>query len=267
MKKLLLFLLTIAISACVLVKQEEINLAAKLEAAKDPLLAIQTFIDVYHRCKTNFGGYRYFEDSYENNSYKYYKSYMSAYTNTELTSINQLSIEDINIDCFIGRGVGGWEVLYKDKSDACIAQRRKYKSKLCNFDYKRFLPKSSKIKTEDDFIKVMNHYEARMADCDSLEEATTNEKEQCREKIKENILRFSDGKKTKDCKVALTERIYFEAMRETLNIAFTDNPQGEKELARARILFDELIKDYGRKNLCSIAGYINDIRTLRKKMP
>lgn len=74
-------------------------------------------------------------------------------------------------------------------SDKCILFRRENgNSKTDYFDYKRFLPKNTKIKTEEDFLKVVNYYNYAWEDCDNIktstEELTTQEKQEQEQQVK-----------------------------------------------------------------------------------
>ena len=204
MNKFLIILLAVSIfslSACVSVKQGKENLAVKLEMAKDPLLTIEAFIDVY--------GVRYNDDIYLYNdmpcrrNYNYdekiYKSYINPNVpDFELITIKQLSKEDVIIECFVGyerwevwSGRIWWnDIRLDDKSDACIDHMRKSKSEICHFDYKRFLPKNNKIKTENDFLDLATRYKKSLIKCDSTrEERTSAEKEQCKEKARKDVVK------------------------------------------------------------------------------
>ena len=89
--------------------------------------------------------------------------------------VENLSIPGTRFDCIDG-----------SNSDECIVYRRTMKeSKINYFDYKRFLPEDTAIKTEDDFLAMVNYYSLRDL-CDKLEEKTTEEKQQCKDLIEKN---------------------------------------------------------------------------------
>lgn len=59
--------------------------------------------------------------------------------------------------CFVYYGDIG-ETRYIDLSDECILARRNHKSKIHFFNFKKYLPAKSVIKTEDEFLYVFNLY-------------------------------------------------------------------------------------------------------------
>lgn len=122
---------------------------------------------------------------------------------------------------------------YMDESDDCIVARRKAStSKISFFNYKKYLPVNSKIKTEDDFIKLYLLYkniyknnptyakywcgystacerdyiqEFVMNKCYKSSELTTQEIEKCDQEKKEFITNFVFGKAPK-CSVKYSEK-------------------------------------------------------------
>ncbi|MCQ2562459.1 MAG: hypothetical protein MJ158_02500 [Alphaproteobacteria bacterium] len=94
---------------------------------------------------------------------------------------------NVKLECTITEGYNNDK--YSNNSDDCILYRRSenyHKSKINYFDYKRFFNKKGMIQTEDDFLNLVKIYDS-IQDCDKLQEKTTEEKNNCKEKIKEKI--------------------------------------------------------------------------------
>lgn len=118
--------------------------------------------------------------------------------------------------CSITRGSPEFSsVTYEDNSDECILMRRPIKpSKISYFNYKKYIPESTGLKTEDDFINLYKMYWAlkstesfisisllpkyAMRTCITRSELTTKEQEQC-DQEKENFLKDMASGRAKKC--------------------------------------------------------------------
>lgn len=91
-------------------------------------------------------------------------------------------------------------------SDECIMARRNEHSSICFFDYKRFLPTTSKINGDQKFREAINLYwqyfrrgysfdkRSFITYCDTLKEVTTAEKEQCEKNSRDFVIQYVNGK-------------------------------------------------------------------------
>ncbi len=83
-----------------------------------------------------------------------------------------------NFDC-----IDSWRNSDYYNSDECILYRRNlHESKVKYFDYKRFLPINTPINTDEKFLALVKFYNTRF-DCDNLENVTTQEKQDCKNKV------------------------------------------------------------------------------------
>ena len=182
MKKILTVLILCVLMGCVSLSKTEVE---QMEINKDPIEAVNLF----HR----------YNSTLEGDMEDYCVSAILSSIGTLGLAlpavpyycfsydVEKLSVPGTRFDCVNG-----------SNSDECIVYRRTIKeSKINYFDYKRFLPEDTAIKTEDDFLAMVNYYELRHL-CDKLAEKTTEEKQQCKDLI-ENNTRMMATKKPK-CK-------------------------------------------------------------------
>lgn len=82
------------------------------------------------------------------------------------------------------------------RTDECILYRRGVRTSQINyFDFGRFIPQDSHIKTEDDFVAVSNKFrslKSKLEACQSQKEKTTAEKNACQDALLGPIIRFSE---------------------------------------------------------------------------
>lgn len=138
----------------------------------------------------------------------------SGYSMSARSRIRQLqsmTMSDINISCTISMPQ---EKRYADNSEECFAQRKKIKSNkpistVCYFDWKAFMPESSRIKTDYEFVNLANAIRfyginekvneenvvsapKRIPYCDRNGEATIFERGECQKKVKRFITQLSE---------------------------------------------------------------------------
>ena len=186
---------------------------------------------------------------------------------------------DIDIKCFMFKENSN-ELM--DTSDKCILQRRNHPqpSKTCWFDYKRFLPSTSKIKTDDEFINLVKNTKLLAKYCDSQQEMTTKEREECVPKAKLFIGQLST-KTAPHCRNVVPKE-YNEILQEGKDVlSFVDNTNVQNAFGQkmqfetsayhavygsafAKAITDEL-KKLGVSNFCTIDGFEADIKKLQKQ--
>lgn len=88
-------------------------------------------------------------------------------------------------------------------SDECILQRRKIPdSKICYFNYKKYMPQTVKISNDDEFLHVLHLYmgtRPAVKNCYSNTQLTSNERQLCADKINNFIVNYAN-KTLGDCK-------------------------------------------------------------------
>jgi len=182
MKKIIIFLLAVLLSACGPTLQQRVE---QLEQQPDVLETLRTFrrmgscSDYYSHDNST----RIFGDTY----------FIQAYAK-----------QGANIKCFSYQSVGGGR--YVNHSDECILARRNQtkQNKVCFFDYKRFLPATAKIKNDDEFLKLSEYFNRAwrydwqnnsftflMCNDSGM---TTEEKSKCRADTRDFIVQIAEGK-------------------------------------------------------------------------
>lgn len=173
---------------------------------------------------------------------------------------------------------------YENKSDECILYRRSekyHKSDVDYFDYKRFLGENSAIKTDADFLKLVERYN-NISECDKLSETTEAEKEACKEQRKNEIRQLA--KQRIPC-MELVKDKYVKQLSDAVNwyhwaINHDPNEQvrlmralGEYEAARwmyqpvwgcteAREKVKERITEFGEENFCTTDNWKAEMKKL-----
>lgn len=95
----------------------------------------------------------------------------SAYSRRCKYLLKYLAEPGVNLEC----------INEDNQSDECVLYRRNiHKSRVRYFDYKRFLGTNSIIKTDEDFLRLVEYYNNINYTCDSVEERTTVEKQECK---------------------------------------------------------------------------------------
>ena len=269
MRKYLILPTALICAACMTVptrKQEAQEFANKLETENDPIQVIEAYNMYKGLCR-----------QYWSNKYPSQEECIKRDALVEL---------DTDIVC-VGLPTS-YNSSKKYDSDECILYRRSekfHKSEVNYFDYKRFLGKSSVIKTDDDFLKLVNRFE-KISECDKMHESTTDEKEACKENQRNEIRKLA--KREISCmewnkeeyinKLKDIGKYYEWAIdhdpyeKKRLFIAFglgeaaqfMYEPVLSKEEAQAEI--KEAIHSFGDTNFCSINGWEQEIKKLGYKL-
>lgn len=194
MRKLILFIV-ISLTACASIDQQVLvepaepveneqffmNLDAELSQSKDVMKTLEVFgkyFTSYIPGDERLDIHRGF-DPFENDSYGHVK----PCTEPRSREVTPLLTQDIRFDC----------VYEHSTTDECILYRRKTRpSMLCYFNYLKYLPENSEIKSELDFLRlysayldfpVSKDYKRIRADYESMER-TSHEKEIFKERLK-----------------------------------------------------------------------------------
>lgn len=269
MKKYIILPMVLMCAACISVEKitsEANEFASQLETDKDPVKVIEAYKKYTGLCHWKWeAGYN-----------------RRAPGQAECIRRDSMAERGIDFICV------GLSTSYNDDkkydSDECILYRRSekyHKSDVEYFDYKRFLGENSVIKTDEDFLKLIEHYN-NIAECDKLTETTTLEIEACKEQ-KRNEIR-SLAKQPIPC-MELVKDKYVEKLRDTgdwYRWAINHDPYeqvnlmralGEYEAARwmykpvwgrieAKQEVEERIEEFGKENFCTTTDWQQEIKKL-----
>lgn len=195
----------------------------------------------------------------------------------------------IKLSCYENNGKE-----YYDTSDECILQRREHKlDDVCWFNYSKYLPGNTKIKSAKDFlsaVKMVNRMRLRMTRCDEVRDWTTTEKAECKQKSKQFAYDYVTGKAKhcRDLKPKEWKNMLKQAVEETgITYSFINQIMAEKtnsdyalskteanlKNAIGQNLFQLMaletlaskIDDFGFSNLCLIDVWGNDVKKITKK--
>ena len=196
--------------------------------------------------------------------------------------INYLQVfmkKEINPQCFME-----YYNRFIDNSDECILQRRNNKgpTSICWFDYKRFLPKTSKIKTDNDFLYFYKAYDFFSVSnfCNNTQELTTAERKECKEKFRKFLVQLSN-KTAPHCRDIIPGE-YKKLLQEskdllkTVNDTRIENALGhEKQLETMmyRAMYGsayekaaiEALQNMGFRNFCIVEGFEEDLKKIQGK--
>ncbi len=209
--------------------------------------------------------------------------------------------QDINYTCLNKDNVSDECILYRrtnkinytclnknDISDECISYRQnnKHVSEFDFYDFTKFLPQNSYIKTETDFKIALEYYETNKKKCKELVEKTSEEKENCANKIKDDLRNFSKHGMPL-CKNSLKKE-YVAMLKEQgqwYMWAINHDPYGfykdwvaatgisgyEAQISMYQPVYSkssaaatvkEEIETWGKEHLCKTSTYLNDLKTL-----
>ena len=223
------------------------------------------------------------------NEMYYMNEYYPEYMNKVANYIFQPFVEpDIQINCFVHSNT------FLNKEDECILMRRNARKSLVGYyNYKKYLPNSSKISTDEKFLELVEAYrnifkhskkrnnetgiyEDKMI-CDEWKEKTTTEIAQCKEDAKKYIIQIVEGtvphcrnKVNKEYKEFLQNNV---KQLSTLNNVTQQNfnerifiSSTERNLGKAfyhgafnRALYERM-KNFGYVYFCRVDGFEQDIK-------
>ena len=235
----------IIISGCsgVTNSEPQLSLGSQLESNKDIISTIETYNSVYKDCKHP----------------DYSPDWLGRKCDTSLMKQN------VEYKCF---EKAAYDPKYKDKTDECILHRREIKnSEISFFDFARFIPNNTKIKTEKNFKGVAKVYEYSMIDCKERREITQQEREKCFSNVKNDI-----HKMVYDTKIKCTDlnilKIENEGLMYRISVLCdcdSKSKNGYKiRLADIEALQKEL-KDYSESYLCDISNWEQEFIKYWKK--
>ena len=154
---------------------------------------------------------------------------------------------DVNYRCF--ETVGNGYVKYTDETDECILHRRDIKeSPIQFFDFKRFIPEGTAIKTDQAFEKIADFYALGVYTCNNFDETTTDEKEQCKSKVKDLAIQISQNKVIKCNKMEVFKEEYKQFIVDVRSMIL---------LGQSASLKQSLL-DYMQTHLCDLSDYLED---------
>lgn len=264
MKKYIILPIILMCAACVSVEKitsEANEFASQLETDKDPVKVIEAY--------KKYTGLCHWE-------------YNRAPSQAECIRRDSMAEHGVDFVCV------GLSTSYNDdktyNSDECILYRRSekyHKSDVGYFDYKRFLGENSAIKTDEDFLKLVERYN-NISECNKLTETTTLEIEACKEQ-KQNEIR-SLAKHPIPC-MELVKDKYVEKLRDTgdwYRWAINHDPYELVKLLRsvgdyasaqyaykpvwgrteARQEVKERITNFGKENFCTTDNWKAEMKKL-----
>ena len=198
-----------------------------------------------------------------------------------LKSNNIYGQSHIKIACFVRVGEE-----FINKTDECILQRRNNEgpAPACWYDYKTFLPKASKIKTDDEFLLLANaeKFFRKEEYCQKIPELTTQERKECKEKAKKYIIQLTK-KTAPHCRDVISKK-YKEFLQESKDfLTMIDNVKvtnafGQENQAGTfmyQAIYGnayatavlEKLQELGYENFCTIEGFEKDMKKMQAKNP
>lgn len=203
--------------------------------------------------------------------------------------INVLQIwvkPEVKVKCFISNSYTGD---FFDQTDECIlARRNTKKSDTCWFNYQKYLPETSSIKTDQEFLNLADAISFFFTEngeekyCANKKETTTTEKKQCVENIKKFINQLMSGK-APHCRDTHKNEYYsmLENGRDVLNRIknasivnrATGYEQQDSTLFFRAIYSDAFgkeivnnIKNFGPAHFCRTDGFERDLDKINSQM-
>ena len=231
-------------AGCVLEPQEpKMPLGVKLETEKDLISAIEAYNNVYKGCKCPWDMIRGTCEARE-------------YTFKWDTCDESLRNPDIKYNC-LEFDIGDNSTMeYTDTSDECVLYRRKTSySSIEFFDFARFIPEDTKIKTDERFKQLAEFYEKGINTCDTLDEITTTERAQCKDEVKDLTRQLAQNKKPKCNQMNVFKEEYRSFIARIKYMTLSNQPSASMK---------ELIT-YTQSHLCDASDYINDAGFTIKK--
>lgn len=208
-----------------------------LEKSQDPTSVIETYLDIKDGCK----------DYYANRDIVMIGNALKREYKNQCIKQKATAEPGVNFDCLTSPDVFS--------SDECILHRRNlHDTSVAFFDYKRFLPANSLIKTDDDFVRLIHFYQKFYTRCDKFVDITNAERQECKETVKQRI---QDAvTKNEPCEKVMSEN-YTAFLSEYCDL-FKHKQNYMKELK-------EDMDKYGKENFCSAANWETELKKLNCK--
>ena len=186
----------------------------------------------------------------------------------------------------------------RDNSDECIlARRNSKKSQVCYFNYAKYLPKNLQVKSDEQFLALVNVYHKLFRDslrwndagqlqyysyCDLLKETTSAEKEQCKQQAAVFIQQLAQNK-APHCRSKIPTEYQnflrqsvkqFSFLNEVMTSEVEDNlyaSRMEKKVmgniyqSAFASAFVDNIQSFGIYHFCRTDGFEQDLKKLKKR--
>jgi hypothetical protein len=263
MKNSLLIGTMLLVAGCVStekLQQQALVFEQGVLADNDPISVLEAYNDHYFKGDLNC---EYKEDDNKNKiSRHYYNHYHER--NESLRDVKDyitfslMSEPKIKHECLIDRSE-------KYGSDECILYRRnEYKtSEICWFNFKKYLSADSHIKTEENFAQVSKFYKDGQKQCDEKAETTTQEKKECKDKIRQIIRDYSKNG------ILKCSKLYGKEYTERLQ-GLCDYYIGPAKYFKDFIKIggwwvaelESKIESFGYDNLCDTTGWRSELKKL-----
>ena len=144
----------------------------------------------------------------------------------DLTDYTVLAKQDVNLKCIYSEVVIAPE--------GCDAKYGRYDSKVCFFDYKKYLPENSEIKTDSDFLALASKYKkagGEPADIEKelaafinggLSAKKTNDAKNAQKKEKERQEQAKEKRQQDEINIAYCEQAYKKASQKSRSLYGSD---------------------------------------------
>lgn len=214
-------------------------LANELQTSKDVVTVIETYNKFYTNCF-----YHEYDPEWKQGP-ELPKSYFVYKLSCNKAVLQELSQPQVDLGCLYKN----WESRSKYDSDDCIIQRRKYEpDKSGFFDYKRFLPKGNRIKSNADWLKLVDIYNAQYCNSD-MEELTTEEVQACKRQHKQTVIKVATTQSKLKCSKTY-HRLYKRNLMEHLI--------GWCGCACNKDNVEWSLERWGEEHFCDISGWESD---------
>ena len=259
MKRCIIIAVCLLLTGCVK-SQDQVEtaqaLANELQASKDVIAAIETYNKFYNHCF-----YHEYDPEWKGGP-ESPKSYFVYSGNCDKAVLQELSRSQIDLGCLYKN----WGTISKYNSDDCIIQRRKYGSKKNKdgivdytnelfsdyksgfFDYKRFLPKGSRINSNAEWLNLVDFYNAQYCNSDT-EELTTEEVQECKKQHKQTVIKVATTQTKLKCSTTY-HRLYKKN--------FMESHIGWCGCACNKDTLEDFVNEWGEKHFCDTSGWESD---------
>ena len=234
------------------------TLGEKLELEKDLMSTIETYNTVYKNCKClnseNIAD-QYCEMTRDDESdFICHQCGWGHESDFDWNDCDKsLRLQDIRYECFEKHS---YQSGYKNKTDECILYRRKIKESPINFfDFLRFIPEGTKIKTEQAFMGLAKAYENGIAECNKRKEITTQERATCVDNVKDEIHKMAYDPKVKCTDLNILKTGYLISRIYTLCSCDSGTKKGYSVRPENVEKLKKEIQDYSETFLCDISDW------------